>query len=417
MKIGIFTDTYKPQVNGVVTSITTLERELRKKGHKVYIITTTDPEVNYPESNVLRLPSIVFRPAPQYRLGMIYSNKIIKKIKKLNLDIIHSQTEWGMGAFSRFAAKRLNVPLVHTYHTLYEHYTHYVTGKHFTKKKKKLAKAISKFYCDMCTSLIVPTEKVEKIIKSYGVSKDMYIIPTGIDIEKFYKKNYTDEERKELRKNYGVEDDEFLCVYIGRVAREKSIDYLIESFSKIEDEKIKLLIVGKGPELEDFKEFAKKFNFGNRVVFSGEVPYEKVPIYYQIGDLFLNASISETQGLTFIEAMASEIAISARFDDNLKEMFIDRKAGLLYKDTDEFLENIKTLKNNQELVRELKENALAISHEFSAENFGDKVEEVYYETMEEFKKGEDFTLFRGKKLIQQIRRWKGIRTSKKSPWS
>ena len=417
MKIGIFTDTYKPQVNGVVTSITTLERELRKKGHKVYIITTTDPEVNYPESNVLRLPSIVFRPAPQYRLGMIYSNKIIRKIKKLNLDIIHSQTEWGMGAFSRFAAKRLNIPLVHTYHTLYEHYTHYVTGKHFTKQAKKLAKAISKFYCDMCTSLIVPTEKVEKIIKSYGVAKDMHVIPTGIDIEKFYKKNYTEEERKELRKSYGVEDDEFLCVYIGRVAREKSIDYLIESFSKIEDEKIKLLIVGKGPELEDFKEFAKKFNFGNRVVFSGEVSYEKVPIYYQIGDLFLNASISETQGLTFIEAMASEIAISARFDDNLKEMFIDRKAGLLYKDTDEFLENIKTLKNNKELVRELKENALAISHEFSAENFGDRVEEVYYETMEEFKKGEDFTLFRGKKFIQQIRRWKSIRTSKKGPWS
>ena len=417
MKIGIFTDTYKPQVNGVVTSITTLERELRKKGHKVYIITTTDPEVNYTESNVLRLPSIVFRPAPQYRLGMIYSKKIIKKIKKLNLDIIHSQTEWGMGAFSRFAAKRLNVPLVHTYHTLYEHYTHYVAGRHFTKQAKKLAKAISKFYCDMCTSLIVPTEKVEKIIKSYGVSKDMYVIPTGIDIEKFYRKNYTDEERKELRKQYDIEDDEFLCIFIGRVAREKSIDFLIESFSKVEDKKIKLLIVGKGPELEDFKVFAKKFNFGNRVIFSGEVPYERVPIYYHTGDLFLNASISETQGLTFIEAMASEIAISARFDDNLKEMFIDRKAGLLYKDTNEFLENIKTLKKDQELVKELKKNALLISHEFSAESFGDKVEKVYCETLEGFKKGEDFTLFRGKKFIQQIRSWKGLRAPKKGPWS
>ena len=104
MKIGIFTDTYKPQVNGVVTSITVLERELRKKGHKVYIITTSDPEVHYPESNVLRLPSLVFKPAPQYRLGMIYSNRVINKIKKLNLDIIHSQTEWGVGTFSRFAA-------------------------------------------------------------------------------------------------------------------------------------------------------------------------------------------------------------------------------------------------------------------------------------------------------------------------
>lgn len=417
MKIGIFTDTYKPQVNGVVTSITTLERELRKKGHKVYIITTSDPEVNYTEGNVLRLPSIVFRPAPQYRLGMIYSNKIIKKIKKLNLDIIHSQTEWGMGAFSRFTAKRLNVPLVHTYHTLYEYYTHYIAGRHFTKQAKKLAKAISKFYCDTCTSLIVPTEKVEKIIKSYGVSKDMYVIPTGIDIEKFYRKNYTDEERKELRKQYDIADDEFLCVFIGRVAREKSIDFLIEAFSKVEDKKIKLLIVGKGPELEDFKTFAKKFDFGDRVIFSGEVSYERVPIYYQIGDLFLNASISETQGLTFIEAMASEIVVNARFDDNLKEIFIDRKAGLLYKDTDEFLENIKALKNNQELVKELKKNALLISREFSAEAFGDRVEKVYYETMEAFKKGEDFTLFRGKKFIQQIRRWKGIRASKKGPWS
>ena len=212
MKIGIFTDTYKPQVNGVVTSITVLERELRKKGHKVYIITTSDPEVHSPESNVLRLPSLVFRPAPQYRLGMIYSNRVINKIKKLNLDIIHSQTEWGVGTFSRFAAKRLNIPLVHTYHTLYEYYTHYVTKGHFKKQARKLAQKISKFYCDMCDSLVVPTEKVEKIIKSYGVEKDIYIIPTGIDVERFYRKNYTDEERQQLRHEYSIQDDELLCV-------------------------------------------------------------------------------------------------------------------------------------------------------------------------------------------------------------
>ncbi len=417
MKIGIFTDTYKPQVNGVVTSITVLERELRKKGHKVYIITTSDPEVHSPESNVLRLPSLVFRPAPQYRLGMIYSNRVINKIKKLNLDIIHSQTEWGVGTFSRFAAKRLNIPLVHTYHTLYEYYTHYVTKGHFKKQARKLAQKISKFYCDMCDSLVVPTEKVEKIIKSYGVEKDIYIIPTGIDVERFYRKNYTDEERQQLRHEYGIQDDEFLCVYIGRVAKEKSIDYLIESFAKIDDEKMKLLIIGKGPDLEDFKLFAEQFDFGGRVIFSGEIPYEKIPIYYQIGDVFLNASISETQGLTFIEAMAAEVIVNARFDENLEKLITKREAGLLYKDTDEFLSNIKTIKADKELVKVLKNNALEISKEFSAEAFGVSIENVYYDTIKEFKHGKNFTFFGGKKFIQQIRRWKGFRAPKKGPWS
>ena len=116
MRIGIFTDTYRPQVNGVVSSIMTLEKELRKLGHKVYIITTTDPDAPQVEPNVLRIPSMEFKPLPQYRLGMIYSSKIIKKINRLELDIIHSQTEWGVGTFSRFAAVNLEIPLVHTYH-------------------------------------------------------------------------------------------------------------------------------------------------------------------------------------------------------------------------------------------------------------------------------------------------------------
>lgn len=117
---------------------------------------------------------------------------------------------------------------------------------------------------------------------------------------------------------------------------------------------MKLLIIGKGPDLEDFKLFAEQFDFGGRVIFSGEIPYEKIPIYYQIGDVFLNASISETQGLTFIEAMAAEVIVNARFDENLEKLITKREAGLLYKDTDEFLSNIKTIKADKELVKVLK---------------------------------------------------------------
>ena len=417
MRVGIFSDTYRPQVNGVVSSILTLEKELRKKGHKVYIITTTDPDAPTVEPNVLRIPSVEFKPLPQYRLGMLYSSKIIKKIKRLELDIIHSQTEWGVGTFARFAAINLEIPLVHTYHTLYEYYTHYVTRGHFTVPAKKLAAAISKFYCEKCNALIVPTRKVEDILYSYDVDKNMNIIPTGIELDKFYRENYTDEEIRFMRENFGIKDTDFLCVYIGRIAKEKSIDVLIDMFSKITDETYKFMIVGRGPVIEDLKEQAEKLGINDRVIFTGEVPHDKVPVYYQMGDVFLNASISETQGLTFVEAMAAKTPVNARYDLNLEDLLVKNEAGLVYKDEEEFINNIKLLKENKEFREKIIENAYNVSQDFTAEKFGDRVEAVYKKTIEEYDSRESFTIFRGEKYIQQIRRWASIKSSGRSPWS
>ena len=417
MRVGIFSDTYRPQVNGVVSSILTLEKELRKKGHKVYIITTTDPDAPTVEPNVLRIPSVEFKPLPQYRLGMLYSSKIIKKIKRLELDIIHSQTEWGVGTFARFAAINLEIPLVHTYHTLYEYYTHYVTRGHFTVPAKKLAAAISKFYCEKCNALIVPTRKVEDILYSYDVDKDINIIPTGIELDKFYRENYTDEEIRFMRENFGIKDTDFLCVYIGRIAKEKSIDVLIDMFSKITDETYKFMIVGRGPVIEDLKEQAEKLGINDRVIFTGEVPHDKVPVYYQMGDVFLNASISETQGLTFVEAMAAKTPVNARYDLNLEDLLVKNEAGLVYKDEEEFINNIKLLKENKEFREKIIENAYNVSQDFTAEKFGDRVEAVYKKTIEEYDSRESFTIFRGEKYIQQIRRWASIKSSGRSPWS
>lgn len=419
MRVGIFTDTYKPQVNGVVSSITTLERELRRLGHKVYIITTTDPDAPEVEPNVLRIPSVEFKPAPQYRLGLVYSSKIIKKIKKLDLDILHSQTEWGVGTFARFAASKLEIPLVHTYHTLYEYYTHYIFKGHMVAQAKKIAAAISKFYCEKCDSLIVPTRKVEEILYSYDVDKEMNIIPTGLDISKFYRKNYSEEDRIFVRESFGVEDTDFLCVYVGRVAEEKSIDVLIEMFSKIEDPGYKFMIVGKsyGDVEEKLKEQAYSLGIQDKIIFVGEIPHEKVAIYYQIGDVFLNASISETQGLTFVEAMAAETPVNARYDLNLEDLIVKNNAGLVYRDTEEFIGNIKKLKEDEEFKKRIIKNAFNVSQDYTAEKFGERVEELYKKTIEEYDRHESFTIFRGEKYIQQIRRWTSLKPSKRSPWS
>ena len=417
MRVGIFTDTYRPQVNGVVSSILTLEKELRKKGHKVYIITTTDPDAPMVEPNVLRLPSMEFKPLPQYRLGMLYSSRIIKKIKRLELDIIHSQTEWGVGTFARFAAINLEIPLVHTYHTLYEYYTHYITRGHFTVPAKKLAAAISKFYCEKCNALIVPTRKVEDILYSYDVDKNMNIIPTGIELNKFYRENYTDEEIKFMRERFNIQDSDFLCVYIGRIAKEKSIDVLIDMFSKIKDETFKFMIVGRGPVVDELKNQAENLGINDRVIFAGEVPHDKVPVYYQMGDVFLNASVSETQGLTFVEAMAAKTPVNARYDLNLEDLLVKNEAGLVYKNEEEFISNIMLLKQNKELREKIIENAYNVSQDFTAEKFGERVEAVYKKTIEEYDSRESFTIFRGEKYIQQIRRWTSIKSSGRSPWS
>ena len=417
MRVGIFTDTYRPQVNGVVSSILTLEKELRKKGHKVYIITTTDPDAPMVEPNVLRLPSMEFKPLPQYRLGMLYSSRIIKKIKRLELDIIHSQTEWGVGTFARFAAINLEIPLVHTYHTLYEYYTHYITRGHFTVPAKKLAAAISKFYCEKCNALIVPTRKVEDILYSYDVDKNMNIIPTGIELNKFYRENYTDEEIKFMRESFNIQDSDFLCVYIGRIAKEKSIDVLIDMFSKIKDETFKFMIVGRGPVVDELKNQAENLGISDRVIFAGEVAHDKVPVYYQMGDVFLNASVSETQGLTFVEAMAAKTPVNARYDLNLEDLLVKNEAGLVYKNEEEFISNIMLLKQNKKLREKIIENAYNVSQDFTAEKFGERVEAVYKKTIEEYDSRESFTIFRGEKYIQQIRRWTSIKSSGRSPWS
>lgn len=419
MRIGIFTDTYKPQVNGVVSSIQTLERELRELGHKVYIITTTDPEVETVEPNVLRIPSMEFKPAPQYRLGLIYSGKLIKQVEKLNLDIIHSQTEFGVGTFARIASKQLHIPLVHTYHTLYEYYTHYIFKGHLVNQGKKIAEVISKFYCEKCDALIVPTRKVEDILYSYGVEKHMNVIPTGLDISKFYRKNYTDEDREFIRDNFGIEKDDFLCVYVGRVAEEKSIDVIIDMFSTIDDSKCKLMIVGRsyGNVGDKLKQQAKDLNIEDRVIFVGEVPHDNVPVYYQAGDVFLNASVSETQGLTFVEAMAAEVPVCARYDENLKDLLVDNDAGLVYENAEEFKNNILTLKNDEEFRKNIIKNAFNVSQDYTAKKFGERVEKLYEKTIEEYNYDESFTLFRGEKYIRQVWRWASFKSSKRSPWS
>ena len=168
MRIGIFTETYSPYISGLVTSEVMLKKALEKLGHEVYVVTANLEDFHYrydEEEHVLKVPGI---PTGIYdsRLTSIYPVRAVNKIKSWNLDVIHSQTEFAIGTFARLISKQLNIPLVHTYHTMYEDYIHYITKGYFNKSSKKIVEYLTMFYCDTTAdALIVPTKKTYDLFK------------------------------------------------------------------------------------------------------------------------------------------------------------------------------------------------------------------------------------------------------------
>ena len=223
MRIGIFSETYTPYISGLVTSELMLKKALEKKGHTVYVVTANLTDFKYEyneEERVLRIPGI---PTGIYdsRLTSIYPIAAVNKIKSWNLDVIHSQTEFAIGTFARLFAKQYNIPLVHTYHTMYEDYIHYITKGYFQKSSKKLVEYFTKFYCETtATELIVPTNKTYKLFKEkYKFEKNVHIIPTGIEVERFFKENINIRKIQELKKHLGLTKKDFVIVFVGRLAQ------------------------------------------------------------------------------------------------------------------------------------------------------------------------------------------------------
>jgi 1,2-diacylglycerol 3-alpha-glucosyltransferase len=307
----------------------------------------------------------------------------MKKIENLNLDIIHTQTEFSIGVFGRIMAKRLDIPVVHTYHTMYEDYMHYITNNTMLKYASNFAKKASKFYCQKYDKVIAPTVKTKNALKSYGLNNDIEVIPTGIKLKKFKKENHSEQVINELKRKFNIKPNQPVILYIGRIAREKSIDIILKEFPKLLDKipNAKFLIVGDGPVKSDLESLTRKLNIASSVIFTGEKPWEEIGKYYQLGDVFVSASTTETQGLTFIEAMASKTPVLAKYDTNLDDMLEDKVNGrVFYKDknlSDILIEILKNKYGTELMVKRAYQDVQSIS----AIEFGKKVEKIYSELL------------------------------------
>lgn len=384
MRIGIFTDTYHPDINGVVTSIKMLEQEMKKRGHEVFIFSPTKHEPTE-NQNLYMLKSIPLLLAKKYnyRIATFYSRTMAKQIKELNLDVIHTQSEFSLGHFAKIISRKFNIPFVHTYHTMWEDYVHYIVpikgGRNIYPKK--FCRRFSKTFVSKTDAIISPSKKTEKYLKYRCKikNKDIFIVPTGINLEPFKKENFTTEMKEKLKNKIGLKKEDKVILFVGRIAEEKSIDVLIKGMPEIlkKEPNAKLVIVGDGPSVNTLKELSKNLKVDKNVIFTGRQSWEEIAIFYNIGDVFVNASTTETQGLTFIEAMGAEIPVCAKYDTNLDGIIKHNETGIFFHVDKEYPKAVLKLLQNKELCKKLSKKGLEKAEKYSVKYFGENLENIY----------------------------------------
>ena len=394
MRIGLFTDSYPPYINGVSTSVAMLKKALEKKGHIVYVVTVSNNALKYEydvENRIVKVPGIPVG-IYDYRLSRIYPLTMINTMKSWNLDVIHSHTEFGIGILARLLAKQFDIPLVHTYHTLYEDYTHYITHGYFDKSSKKIVEYLTKFYCDKTANeLIVPTNKIYKLFKEkYEFKKNIHIVPTGIEVDRCYTENVDKSCVQALRKKLKLQKKDFVILFVGRLAAEKNVEFLLNAEKKLmaKYKNIKLLIVGDGPDKEHYEEMARDLNISSNVIFNGKAAWEEMPFYYHCANVFATASTTETQGLTVIEAMAASVVPLCIKDESFLGTVTHELNGLIFNDEDEFVNQVLTLYKDNALLQKYNNQARIQAEHCSSTSYAERVLEVYKRAILD-KKAED----------------------------
>lgn len=384
MNIGLFTDTYFPQLSGVATSIQTLKNALEKNGHSVFIFTTTDPHLGKGtiEPNVFRVSSVPFVSFTDRRIafrGLFQATKIAKEVK---LDIVHTQTEFSMGMIGKYVAHSLGIPAIHTYHTMYEDYLHYVLNGHLLKPYH--VKQFTKAYLHNMDGVVAPSERVKETLTRYGVTIPMRIIPTGVDLTVI-----NENPRRDVRKELGIDSNEKVILTLSRVAAEKKIDQILDVLPTVLEiePNVKFVIAGDGPDVQPLKDQVARLSLEDYVIFAGSVEHSDVGNYYRMADLFVSASDTETQGLTYIEALAAGTKCVVYSTDYTEHVFDNKELGSTFTTKNEMTnEIIDYLKANQFTIpKNLKEKKLI---DVSADTFAHKIEDFYQEAIQNKQKTE-----------------------------
>lgn len=388
MIIGIFTDTFYPEVNGVATSCLNLYQELQRRGHTVHVYAPKckgweefqSDTVHYLESKQF----ILLKDRNVALPGM----GTIRQALDIHFDVVHTNSEFIVGFLGTYIARHTGCVRIHTYHTVWEDYTYYITHGIGDNTAKNFVKRYSEWWCDRFDRVIVPTAKTENLLRQYGVETPIDIIPSGMDLRRFAPEKHSAEERAATRAECGIPEGKRVLLNIGRLAKEKNLEKILRVFPELHRRlpDVQLVIIGEGPLKQTLQEQAETLGVADSVSIVGAKPWEKIDRYYAIGDVFVSASHSETQGLTYIEAAASGLCVCAVDDPCLLGVFRDGVSAVLSGDSDEqLLESL--MLSFSPVGGRIRRNAVEAARPYSTEQFAQRVECCYMTALSERRRG------------------------------
>ena len=375
MKILISSDVYEYQTTGATNSIVTLRDELRKRGHDVRMLVLSPNNKSYFQDDAYYIAS---KPIPIYpgaRISLKKHDKLIDEIIKWQPDIVHAQSEFSSKILVNRVIKQLHIPFVMTCHAQYEEYTKYFCPSR--KLGRAVVKVMSRKIYNPARTLIAPSNKMRMIEEGYGVKCPIEVIPTGIDLQK-YQKKLSAKEKAELLAGLHLRSTDKILVTVCRLAVEKNIDEILAYLPNLlKKDNLKFVIVGDGPYRKKLEKKVAKIGLEKYVIFTGMIPADEVYKYYQLGDVFVCASTSETQGLTYVEALAAGLPLVCKKDDCLVGIIDNGINGYTFENEKEFTNSVRTILDNESLKKKMGKKSFEKSMAFSKEEFGAKIEQLY----------------------------------------
>jgi len=324
MRVCMFTECYLPTVNGVVVSVHTFATQLERLGVDVRIVAPQCRGYRDHGEGVCRLPSLTYPGRRDYPLILPSWLLAASRICRQDPDIIHVHSPFIAGGLGRRAARKLHRPLVFTFHTLYEEYVHYIPLPR--PIAAFLAKRVSRGFAQRCDAVVAPSEGLRQILRRDGVTSRIEVIPTGIDLDMM-----APERLAPMRDRWQIPAHAPLLAYVGRVAKEKSVDLMLQAFARVRAEipDCALLIVGEGHWDGEARAMAEQLGIAGLVRFAGCLPREEAVRCAADADALLFPSITDTQGLVVIEAMAAGTPCIAAKSAAVEGLVRDGENGLV----------------------------------------------------------------------------------------
>jgi glycosyltransferase involved in cell wall biosynthesis len=399
MRIAFFTDAYWPRVNGVTVSVYLYSHTLARLGHKVAIfcphypksdVFKPEPEESgegYPQ--IIKVPSMISILSKEDRLAKFTRVRWVSdKLDNFAPDILHINSEFTMAEFAFHYARLRKLPVVYTFHTLWEEYISNYIPNFSPFLLRFVVRTIFRSFLKRVDMIIAPTKDAEQTIKRYKVNKEIKLLPTGIDSELF--KRQPDEAarfRAGLEARYPALRGKRILLYAGRIAKEKNLSFLLEIFSEIalKHPETALLLVGNGPELDALKKESRRHKIEDRCVFTGYMERGDLALAYAMSAIFLFPSLTETQGLVTIEAMMSGLPVIAIGSNGTKMVMNGDNGGFMVRDDPvEFSEKILLLLEDAALYREKAEEAKRHAEHWSIDRMAETLIEIYEQTRARF---------------------------------